>query len=269
MAEVDLLVTNYNTKDKLIRLLDTLHFDYKPGVWRLYISDNGSTDGSVEWLQSTAADEYDIDTVFYNENIGYAAASNMMANHSHSDGLAILNADVWMKTQDVDLLTLFMLNVSNVGVVGPKQRDENGHITHAGIMGSNVKPQMRSWMVPDPLDRLHRQRDKCVTVSGSAYFVPRYVWNEMVECPIYQRYNEETFGHTIEGAFLNTPHYYEETAMSYHVRAHGYDVWYDGTVSVGHTWHASSPRGGFADAKFKESQALFRGFCDLHGISRD
>ncbi len=71
------------------------------------------------------------------------------------------------------------------------------------------------------------------------------------------------------GAFLPTPHYYEETWCSYFARHLGYNVVYDGSVSIGHSWHKSSAVGGEADSKFKESQSIFRKACDYMGIERD
>ena len=77
----------------------------------------------------------------------------------------------------------------------------------------------------------------------------------------------------IMGAFLPTPHYYEETWCSYFARHLGYNVVYDCSISIGHSWHASSPKPGegysHADAQFKVSQSIFRNACDQLGIERD
>lgn len=62
---------------------------------------------------------------------------------------------------------------------------------------------------------------------------------------------------------------YEETWCSYHARAHGFNVVYDGSISIGHSWHASSPVGGKQDRHFKESQRLFRRACLIHEIECD
>ena len=52
--------------------------------------------------------------------------------------------------------------------------------------------------------------------------------------------------------------------------AHDYQVWYDGRMpSLGHSWHASSTVGGFADSQFPISREIFRKACDNHGIPHD
>jgi hypothetical protein len=155
-----------------------------------------------------------------------------------------------------------------IHILGPKQRDENGFITHAGIIGTNISPKHRGWKEHDPNDVLYKDRVNCVTVSGSAYFVRREVWNAMTNNEQYRQIHPEA-----TGAFLPTPHYYEETWCSYFARHLGYNVVYDGSVSIGHSWHASSPKPGEGisevDKYFPISRDIFRRACDFIGIERD
>ncbi len=62
---------------------------------------------------------------------------------------------------------------------------------------------------------------------------------------------------------------YEETYASYHAVDHGYNIFYNGQISMGHSWHASSPLGGEADKLFRISRAIFREACDRHDIEHD
>lgn len=266
---IDLCVVNYNTRPMLNRFLDSLHSDlrYSAKLWNLHISDNGSTDDSFDWLQKNQ-DKYLIDKGYKSENIGYSAACNMMANKSDADIICLLNADVWLTSSDIaEVQKIFDLN-PNIHILGPKQRDESGRITHAGIVGTNTKPKHRGWREYDPDDKYYKDRVECVTVSGSAYFIKREVWNALTNNEKYRELYPDAIG-----AFLPTPHYYEETWCSYFARHLGYNVVYDGTVSIGHSWHASSPKPGegysHADAYFKTSQEIFRKACDYMGIERD
>lgn len=269
---IALCVVNYNTKNLLQRLLDTLHADADicPNAWNLYISDNSSSDGSWEWLEeSTVKDKkYRLSAAWKNENIGYSAACNLMAAKSHSDIIGFLNADVWLTTEDVLKIQNIFNNDKGIHILGPKQRDENGYITHAGIIGTNTAPKHRGWRQHDPKDILYKDQIECVTVSGSAYFVRRNVWESLTNNLKYREIYPDAIG-----AFLPTPHYFEETWCSYFARHLGYNVVYDGTVSIGHSWHASSPKPGegysHADAYFKTSQQIFRKACDYIGIERD
>ena len=262
---IDLCVINYNTRSLLNRFLDCLHSDLHevPKVWNLYIADNGSQDDSTNWLKYNF-ERYKINKFYMNDNIGYSGACNQLAATGSSDIIALLNADVWMTSASMVRAQQIFDENPDIHILGPKQRDENGLITHAGIVGTNTAPAHRGWRQSDFDDQLYKDRVPCVTVSGSAYFIRREVWNTLTNHPQYQ---EMYPGAT--GAFLPTPHYYEETWCSYFARHLGYNVVYDGTVSIGHSWHKSSPVGGEADSKFKESQGIFRKACDFIGIDHD
>jgi len=270
---IDLCIVNYNSRKELQRLLDVLHSDLNGpnGAlvknWNLYITDNDSQDDSISWLRENE-ERYLIDRTYLRRNIGYSAACNMMASKGSSDIIALLNADTWFTSLDIIKIQNIFDENSDIHILGPKQRDENGIITHAGIVGTNTLPKHRGWAQQDVSDTLYRDRVECVTVSGSAYFVRRNIWNELTNHPKYR----EMYPNAI-GAFLPTPHYYEETWCSYFARYLGYNVVYDGSVSIGHSWHASSPKPGqgysHADAQFPISREIFRKACDYIGIERD
>ncbi len=266
---IDLCIVNYNTQPMLKRMLDTLHSDlnYVDKMWNLHVCDNGSKDYSWDWLDSNK-EKYYIDAGWKNENIGYSAACNLMASQTKADIICLLNADVWLTSEDVVKVQKLFDNNLDTHIIGPKQRNEHGQITHAGIIGTNKAPKHRGWSVLDKDDVMFRDRVECVTISGSAYFIRRSVWNALTNDEQYKKMYPEAIG-----AFLPTPHYYEETWCSYFARHRGYKVVYDGSVSIGHSWHASSPKPGegysHADSQFKLSQSIFRKACDQLGIERD
>ena len=262
---IDLCVVSYNTRPLLGRLLDCLHQDLHltNKAWNLYIADNASSDDTDNWLRYNQ-NRYHIDSYTANDNVGYSAACNQLAKMGTSSIICLLNADVWMDSLSVLKVNNIFNENNDIHILGPKQRDENGFITHAGIIGTNVQPRHRGWREHDPNDILYRDRINCVTVSGSAYFIRRSVWDNLTNDEQYQKlYPGAT------GAFLPTPHYYEETWCSYFARHRGYNVVYDGSISIGHSWHKSSSVGGEADSKFAVSREIFRKACDYMGIERD
>ena len=262
---IDLCVVNYNTRPLLNRFLDCLHHDLHQveKVWNLYIADNNSPDDSVDWLKYNFS-RYKINKFYDNENIGYSSACNQLAATGNGKIIALLNADVWMSSLDLCKIEKIFNDNPDIHILGPKQRDESGFITHAGIIGTNTAPKHRGWREHDTKDILYKDRIPCVTVSGSAYFIRREVWNALWND---KQYREMFPGAT--GAFLPTPHYYEETWCSYFARHRGYNVVYDGSISIGHSWHKSSNVGGEADSKFSISREIFRKACDTIGIERD
>jgi glycosyltransferase involved in cell wall biosynthesis len=270
---------NYNTVKQLDRFLLTLNSDMPDNPpWKAYVADNGSEDDSPDYLTgynfpipSTYIDWY------LDENVGYAAACNKLASQGTGDIIGLLNSDVWMTTSDVMAIAKSFEDDPNVHILGPKQRDERGRITHAGIGGTNTAPKHRGWHMDDPHDIQFRDKVEMVTVSGSAFFVRRSTWEALASDEDYLKVVDlfveegsiprERTAHL--GPFLPTKHYYEETFCAYFARHRGYGVYYDGRISIGHSWHASHSKGSEADKYWQESQSLFRRACDMLGIEHD
>lgn len=278
--KIDLCIVSYNAKEKLERMLHSLYESNDPELFDVYIADNGSTDGSLDLLYALQKDyHYDL---FFNRNVGYSAACNQLAYAGKNPFIGLLNCDVWFEEDNIKDIINSFYDHPEAAVIGPKQRDEKGNITHAGIVGSNTEPKHRSWQVSDPNDELHKDFVECVTVSGSAYFVRRSVWQEIVDNAdymiLYDKFAEQSAQRlrvsplswtSNPGGFLSTPHYYEETFCSYYIRHLGYKVCYDGSISMGHSWHGSHEKGSPMDKMFRISQAMFREACDHFEIARD
>ncbi len=202
-------------------------------------------------------------------NIGYGRACNSAASaitqyHRPRRTIAFFNADTRLRLGVLDHCHWNLHLDDEWGIIGPRQVDDAGLITHAGIFGTNDKPKLRGWKNKDT-GQFSEMRDDAVSVSGSAYFVKRACWDELTACEVYQEAEPEAIG-----AFLPTRHYYDETWCSYHAREHGWKVVYDGQVSMIHRWHKASPVGGVTEKKYMpESRKMFRRACDAHGIDHD
>lgn len=261
---IDLCVVNHNTANQIRRLCKELANSATPDdvEFTLNIADNGSVDNSREFLIQLR--QANLATVIFNKNIGYARACNQLAASTSNDIIALLNSDVWFRHQDLTAIQKTFDKHPEVAILGPKQRNEEGYITHAGIEGTETSCKPRAWKLYDPQDIEYRHQEEMVGVAGSAYFIRRSVWDKLTTCNTYREMYPEA-----EGAFLPTPHYYEETWCSYHARAHGHKVFYDGRISIGHSWHASHPVGSPQDRMFAQSKVLFQDMCDTHSIPHD
>lgn len=206
-------------------------------------------------------------------NVGYSGACNdgafwaELVSQDAIDTYAFLNADTLITPGSLESCVETLFDSARHGVLGPRQVDQRNRITHAGIYGSNTHPAHRGWHELASDGRYSDVRDDCVTVSGSAYFVRASVWDELRDCPTYRQVDPAS-----RGAFLLTPHFYEETWCSYHATAHGYKVVYNGNATIVHKWQGATPTPeGKARVQrlFFESRELFRSACDLHGIPHD
>lgn len=203
---VDLCIVNYNTADLYDRLIRTLQKDLENQdvEIKIYPQNNDSEDESKVVMGHWYASEHVTEKPVFAENVGYSAACNSLAARGDGEIIGLLNADVWLTSHDVQKIYDSFKENPDVHILGPKQRNEHGIIKHAGIIGTNTQPRHRGWNFPDPEDIKFRDRIQCVSVSGSAYFIRRSVWEALTQCHVYG----EVITRNAEGAFLPTPHYY-------------------------------------------------------------
>jgi GT2 family glycosyltransferase len=248
---IDLCVTNHNSANYLEKLLGKLNsdLDVKNKPWKLYLTDNKSAFNMKRWIRGKIQ-QYNIERIFFKENNGYAISSNYMASKGTSDIIGLLHSDVELNTSDIiDIQKRFDSN-PNIHILGPKQRNDDGVILNAGIFGTNMNPIHRGYMEMDKNDTKYRDIHECLNVPSSAYFIRRSVWNVLKNHPKYKKLYPNAIG-----AFLETPHFYEEVWCSYFARSLGYKVFYDGTISIKH--HGRTSTGIPADHPESRENSLY------------
>lgn len=255
---IDLVVVNYHTPDDLDDFRASLdaYPPAEPASLTIVDVDAEPGETSVDWAGGTGR------RIAFRGNIGYGLACNLAVAPGNADLIGLFNADVELTAGAIDGCAATLRSRDDCAIVGPRQIDKAHRIRHAGIFGSHTAPRHRGWNETDHgqyVDTL-----QAVTVSGSAFFMKRSVWDELTACTVYRA--TEPGAH---GAFLETPHYFEETWASYHAWAHGYGVVYEGAVTVIHKWHRASPVGGWAEQQLPRSREQFRRACDAHRIPRD
>lgn len=192
---IDMVVVNYRTPALLGRFLDSLA-QYPPSeTFSLVVVDVMPLS-----VGGWRVDHY----VSTSENIGYNRACNIGAMVGTGDIIAFFNADTaFSNSHCVDRCAEVLRSSSEVGVVGPLQVNERGQVTHAGVYGSFSERKEEGWKSPNP--HLFTEDKTALTVSGSAYFIKRSVWDELAGCSRAQDIDQG------QGAFLQTDHYFGET----------------------------------------------------------
>lgn len=263
---IDMVVCNYRTAQDLLGFLRSyIDSDITvPNTLTVVNVCPGSDDVGV--VHQMAA-EMSMLYMEHDENVGYARACNRASYPADREVIAFFNADTELRPGVVESCYDLLMHDPQVAVVGPRQVNERGQITHGGIFGTMEKPDFAGrWLAKDDV-AFHGIQD-CVTVAGSAYFVRRRAWDELATCRAFTEC-PDVWEREPEGAFLPTQHYYEETYLSYHAQIHGYKVVYNGEVSMVHKWHRASPVGSVEGGVLEESRRLFRSACDFHGIPHD
>lgn len=260
LTGIDAVVVNYRTPADLERFCASFPTDASAGLVIVNVCP-GPDDLAVarRWQGRLGAS-----LVSFADNVGYARAVNRAATLGRREVLAIFNADIVLTPGALHACHRALMDQPGWGVLGPRQVDDRGRFTHAGIFGTGDAPKHRGWHEADRGQ--YRDVVPAVTVSGAAYFIRRDTWDELTRCPTYRNHIDA------EGAFLPTVFYFEETFCSYHAAAHGWEVVYFGEATVTHTWHAAvraTASEDWAARQWVESRAMFRAACDAHGIARD
>jgi GT2 family glycosyltransferase len=189
-------------------------------AWRLVVVDNGSTDGTVEWLQALDG----VTVVANGANLGFSKGCNIgMARRAPGEDVVLLNNDVlvsdpaWLaKLQDAALA------VPNTGVVGARLVSEEARIAHLG----SYMPPSTPWgqqMGGLELDINQARRDRPVE---SVVFAQAYITQECIE----------GIGGLDEDFFA----YFEDTDYCLRARRAGFGVRYTGAVTSTHANNVST-----------------------------
>ena len=259
MKELLSIVINYRTENLLNNFIES-YMKYVDSPDRtLVVGDVASNN-----MSSTINLPDGVGFYGWVDNIGYAKAVNqitdMYKDHKYKN-IAIFNADtMFVNSECVDSCLSLLNSDDKIAIVGPLQYDSYGRVTHAGIIGTNSKPIHRSWHSKNLSDLSYVSES--ISVSGSAFFIKRSIWDELANDKQYKEIDPDS-----RGAFLNTDLYYEETWCCYFARHKGYKVMYNGEASMIHEWD-SSPNSELT-SKIKESREMFRKACDHIGIEHE
>jgi GT2 family glycosyltransferase len=103
-------------------------------AWRLVVVDNGSTDGTVEWLAQLAAEDARVTVVANEENLGYTKACNIgIAATTADEDVVLMNNDtVIVDRRWLTVLQDAAYSAPDVGLVGGRLVDGNGQVIHLG-----------------------------------------------------------------------------------------------------------------------------------------
>jgi len=264
---IDLCITHHKTEGLLEKLLKELYEDTFTlnKNCKVYLYDSGSGDKFKNWIKKNIT-KYTIEKVYFKENNGYAYACNYMASKGNSEIIGFIHGDVIISPKDLAKVNSIFSENPGIHILGPKVITEDGKIDSAGTFGSNFSPEFRGLHQFDKNKNLYTDRKKCINVSGCAYFIRRNVWDVLSNHPKYRRLYPSALG-----AFLETPHFFEEVWCSYFARFLGYNVIYDGSITVKHSVRASSSlpvesKNSIENTAYEISQKIFLYTCDKVGI---
>jgi GT2 family glycosyltransferase len=129
VAKIDVIVVCWNDKDKITTALDSVFAlsDVRdPSLANVVISDNGSTDGSRDFLRERYGDRITI--VENGENLGFAAACNRAFAKTSSPYVFLLNPDAELKDGALENIVAFMDAHPRCGIAGSRIYNYDGSV---------------------------------------------------------------------------------------------------------------------------------------------
>lgn len=229
---VGVVVINYNSGSYLMSCIKTVKGE---GVADIVVSDNGSSDDSLELLTT----HYPEIPVLHLANPGYGTAANRGAEKLNTEFLLVLNPDTELRPGAIATLLKTLLREPKAGAVGPRIVDVDGNlypsarrfpsyfdsIGHAtvGLITKN-NPWSRRYQAYDLTYDQERQAD---WISGAAMLCRRNAFD------------------SINGFDESYWMYLEDVDLCFRIKNAGWQVWFQPNATVLHVGGVSTSQRPF------------------------
>ena len=130
MAELDIVIVNWNAGNKLIECLNSIqHSSPDPSfcLAKCIVVDNASTDDSLKKISGM---DLPLELILNSENKGFGSASNQGANRGNSEFILFLNPDVRLFADTLSKSLSFLVSHADqkIGILGIQMIDQNNSI---------------------------------------------------------------------------------------------------------------------------------------------
>lgn len=236
---VSIIILTWNGLEYTKRCLEMLYPTLNLGMVDVILFDNGSSDGTTEYLRTVPW----VRLITSPDNIGFVAGNNTALPHCDpSSDIVLLNNDIL--TDPLDWLVRLQetaLSSPDIGIVGSRLRGPEGQLHHAGtyILHDNLMGQQIGGMEHDV-----RQYTAVRDVQGIV-FACAYIKRELIN----------RIGLLDEDYFS----YFEDTDYCLKAISAGYRIVCDGRVTLTH-FHNTSTRVNGVDfwEIYNKSKEVFR-----------
>ena len=125
MANISIIIVNWNAKGYLYDCLASIQATRGTFVLEIIVVDNASSDGSQDMVVS----EYpEVILIRSSTNLGFARANNLGIQQAKGDFVALVNSDVVVHPNCFQHLTTYLEAKPDVGLVGPKVIGRDGNV---------------------------------------------------------------------------------------------------------------------------------------------
>ena len=246
--KVKIIMLTWNGLEYTKKCLESLRDNTDYSDYEMVIVDNGSSDGTVEYLETLDW----IKLIKNSSNEGFVRGNNIALKEVMDEDVILLNNDMIITQSDwINKMSDLAYEDEKTGLVGCRLVNEKGEFLHAGTV---IYPETY-WGQQ---------------IGGGGKDVGQYKVNREVEgvvfaCVYIKNEIIKTVGVLDERYFS----YFEDTDYCFRVREKGYKCMYCGEVTLIHYQNVSTDinKANFSDM-FKKSQKTFRGIWNNALVSR-
>ena len=124
IKKLSIIIVNYNTKDSILKCIDSIYHSLSNDVLEITVVDNNSKDGSVEAIRKSCPR---VNLIVNQMNRGFAPASNQGLELSQGEYALLLNPDTIVNPSLVKMLE-YMENNKKVGILSCKVLNSDGSL---------------------------------------------------------------------------------------------------------------------------------------------
>ncbi|HZY38607.1 MAG TPA: glycosyltransferase family 2 protein [Mucilaginibacter sp.] len=180
--KVAVVILSWNGANYLRQFLPTVLSSTWPNL-EIIIGDNGSTDGSIEFLKENFPS---VKIIQNDKNYGFTGGYNKVLEHVDSDYFVLLNSDVEVADGWIEPVITLMESDPLIAAAAPKIKafGQKDHFEHAGAAGGFIDEfgypfcQGRIFYEIEADKGQYNQSKEVFWATGAAMFVKKKCWVE-------------------------------------------------------------------------------------------
>lgn len=135
-------IVTYNNMSTIDNAVSSL-LKYTEAPFRLYVVDNGSTDGTVEHIEKNYPQ---VTLIRSGGNIGFGKAHNIIMDKLDSDYHVVINPDIIIRDDVISKLSAFLDENEDIGMASPEIRFPDGRLQILGKRAPTLRYLVASRM---------------------------------------------------------------------------------------------------------------------------
>ncbi len=147
-------IVTYNNISTIAKTLETIFTQTKDIDFKLYIVDNGSSDGTPEFIEKNYPQ---VSVIRSEKNVGFGAGHNIVINSVDSSYHAIINPDIVLKENVIKKMVDYMEENTDIGLLSPRICFPDGRDQVLGKRNPRLKYLVASRLRGDEPGKLLRE----------------------------------------------------------------------------------------------------------------